>query len=373
MKICILSDTFAPSVGGIETFASGIANSLSNDERIEKVSVIAFANTQLRKEIIDKKLDILILPQTNLLRKGLKILHYVIKKKNIDVFHSITTFPTGFFVADYNRYFLHKKFVTMVHGLTVLSAFRRKSLRFPINQTFNNADKIIFNSIFTKNEVKRLYGLKENKLKTIYPGISVPKVYPKEVTALREKYGLSNDDFVVLFVGRLVTRKCVDDLIHAIHKVREEQIRLIIVGDGPEKGHLLGLRNKLNLKRSVIFAGNVQSVFPFYKIAHVFCMPSKYIKEKGDVEGLGLVFLEAQSYGVPVIGTRSGGIPETIDDNKSGFIVPENSPDSIKEKILELMNNERLRNRMGRHAIRFVKNKFSWNKCVAEHIKLYTE
>ena len=206
----------------------------------------------------------------------------------------------------------------------------------------------------------------------MYPGVSPPEVNQKKVEALRRKYRIDETDFIVLFLGRLATRKGVDDLIHAVHNLQMEGVKLIVAGDGPEREELMKLRGELDLEEKVIFTGRIPVAAPIYKLADIFCSPSKYRRDEGDIEGLGLVFIEAQSCGIPVIGTDSGGIPETIDDDKSGFVVPEGDSEAIRGKIVELKNNKYLHNEMSEHAIKFVSEKFSWERCVEAHIGIYS-
>lgn len=372
MKICIISDVFPPSVGGIQTFTSGLVEHLSRDGRVDKVSVITFGGKRGR-EIVSEKLDVFRLPDTNFLKKGLLITQQLSQKRDYDIFHSTTLLPAGFFTSYFSNFLAHKKSFVTIYGLDALGGFRNMKTRFLIKRVFNRSDGIISFSNFTKNEVGKLYELEKDKLTTIYPGILVSKINQKKVNDLAKRYRIGERGFIVLFVGRLVERKGVDDLIQAIGKMKGERVKLLVIGEGPEKEKLVRLVMKLELQKKVLFAESVpyHEIPPFYGLADVFCMPSKYLRDKGDVEGLGLVFLEAQSYGIPVIGTRSGGVPEVIDDGKSGFIVPEGDPSSIRDRLLDLMNDENLRDKMGKHAIGFVKRKFSWKRCVDEHIELY--
>ena len=94
---------------------------------------------------------------------------------------------------------------------------------------------------------------------------------------------------------------------------------------------------------------------------------------EGDIEGLGVVYLEAQQYGVPVLGTYSGGIPEAMEENKSGFLVPEHDVAALAEKILLLKSNPELRVRMGEYGKTFVREKFDWRKSIQGHLDLYVK
>ena len=385
MKIVLISGTFPPVIGGIEEFSYELAKHLSEDKRIDKVAVITFSDKIVGRESINKKLDVIRIHKSNFMKMELIFICELFKRRKYDVFHNTSLGISSFQSPYFAKLFAHKKSFVTVYGLDALSALgaldasgnKRISFgikSFIIKRIFDRVDKIIAFSDSTRTKVEVAYRLRTDKLRTIYPGVSVPEVTQAQVESLRKKFNINKEDFVVLFVGRLVERKGADDLIHALARIDEkENIKLLIVGDGPEKSKLLRLRNKLRMDDRILFAGMVphQEVFPFYKLANVFCMPSKYLKERGDIEGLGIVFLEAQSYGVPVIGTNSGGIPEAIDNLNTGFIVPESDPNAIKEKILQLKNDEDLYMRMSNNAIKFVKKKFTWEKCINNHIELY--
>lgn len=157
--------------------------------------------------------------------------------------------------------------------------------------------------------------------------------------------------FVLLSVGRLVKRKGFDDALVALTYLRNKQdIILLIIGKDPEKAGLIELARHLSVEDRVKFLDFVSSeTLPkTYNAADVFVAPFKTIGR--DMEGFPLVVQEAQASGVPVISTFSAGLPELIGNNSSGFLVPENSPQSIAEKILALYENESLRRKMGRTA-----------------------
>jgi len=371
MKVCITSDVFLPEVGGIQVFTYELAKHLSLLDFVE-VSVITFWDGKTVYEKINEKFSVVRLPKHDFVRRGIYLLRRLLEKRNYDVFHSTTLGFSSFVTAYFSKLYRKKSFVT-IYGLDALQGYKIAKSRFLIKRTFNNVHHIISFSESTKLKVKDTYKLSDHKLTTIYPGVSVPKIPQNLIEDLRQKLNLSKEDFVVLFVGRLIKRKGADDLIRAISMIQDNSVKLVVVGDGPEKESLIELTNNLKIKDRVIFVGKVSywDVFKFYKLADVFCMPSKYLKDEGDIEGLGIVFLEAQMYGVPVIGTNSGGIPEAIDNGKSGFIVPENDPKSIADKIMMLKNDAELRERMSKQAIRFVKKKFSWRNCVSKHLQLY--
>ncbi len=141
---------------------------------------------------------------------------------------------------------------------------------------------------------------------------------------MRARYGLG-DVPLLLSVGRLVARKGQDNLIRALPAIlrRVPEAVVLIVGDGPDGPRLRGLVSALGVDRQVHFAGSVPWVdLPaHYAAADVFAMPCRTRGSGLDVEGLGIVFLEASASGLPVIAGRSGGAPETVQPGRTGVVV----------------------------------------------------
>ena len=370
LKICFLNSGFPPDFGGVATFSWLLAYHMSLSKQISHIYVIAFNNSCPREEKINKKLSVICLSRFSFWKIGIKILRYFLKFCNYDIFHATNIFPVGFWTVIFGKFIFRKPVFLTFYGTDVLgkSSLKTKFARY-IALKFANKAITISNS--TAKRTAQYYGFCLNKFPVIYYGLSFEKIKKYSCKNLRKKYNLNKDDFIVLTVAKLVKRKGIDDLIKAISLISEEKIKLIIVGKGPERENLENLVNKLNLNHRVIFTGPVKDVSYYYALSDIFVLPSVFLKEKRDIEGLGTVFLEAQQYGLPVIGTKSGGIPEAIDNRKSGFLVPEKDPNAIKEKILLLFHNEKLRKKMGNYAKEFVKRKFNWKKCINNYISLY--
>ncbi|MBU4348181.1 glycosyltransferase family 4 protein, partial [Patescibacteria group bacterium] len=150
-----------------------------------------------------------------------------------------------------------------------------------------------------------------------------------EIKAIRDNLELK-DDYIVLTTSRLVYKNGMDILIEAIAKLKEKKsnIKLLIIGDGPELKNLRQTTNNLQLKNNVSFLGHIpQKDLPLYfRVADVFARPSRS-------EGLGNSFLEAMAAGIPTIGTSVGGIVDFLIDNKTGFISKVEAPNDLAEKI----------------------------------------
>jgi len=231
---------------------------------------------------------------------------------------------------------------------------------------FRTVTEVFFFSDSTREKTHDAYG-RVFSSRTIYPGI--PRLTDGNS-------GFEPPDtagsFTVLSLCRLVERKGIDDLVEAVAGLPD--ISLWVVGDGPERQRLERLVREHGIDDRVAFVGAVDHdmVVDYYRGADVFAMPSVHLRDDGDVEGLGLVFLEAQQLGLPVIGTDSGGIPEAIADGESGFVVSEFSPDELRNAIRTLASDPDRYRAFSDRATEFVHSRFSWERCVDAHLEAYS-
>jgi phosphatidylinositol alpha-1,6-mannosyltransferase len=176
----------------------------------------------------------------------------------------------------------------------------------------------------------------------------------------------------VLFVGRLVRRKGADLLLTAFGELRPELpgIRLEIVGDGPETGDLRSLADKLKLGAAVTFHGALYGpkLWQRYAEASLFVMPSR--QSAHDIEGFGTVFLEAGLFGLPSIGTRTGGIPEAVIDGVTGKLIESEDVEGLRRAIQNLLRNPAEMERLGRNAQKRALQ-FSWSASTDQVLRLF--
>ncbi len=366
MKLCIFSDAIFPDMGGIQRLSYELPKFLSESEKVERVDVISFCNKGKRVEKVNDKLTIYRFSKRRGWMKGILLFKEVLKRRDFDVFHSITIIPSGFYISLISKLLNKNSFIT-VHFYDVMSSYKNPLLRRMVQFCFNNS-KIIFNSNFTKKTVKNYYSVKDSKV--IYPSSIVPSFKKRDLSKLRKKLDISDEDFVILYIGRFIKRKGAGDLVKSLYLINDDNIKLLIIGGGPYKNELNSLVDKYGLGDNVRILTDIEKVDDYYGVADVFSMPSKKTNKFGDIESFGMVFYEAQSIGIPCISTRSGGIPEAIKDNYSGFLVDESSPEQIKNKILLLKNNEELYNKMSDNAMKFSKN-FSMRKIAEDYLNYY--
>jgi glycosyltransferase involved in cell wall biosynthesis len=197
-----------------------------------------------------------------------------------------------------------------------------------------------------------------NKPIAVIPyGVPLPPA--EEVTAL-ETAGPPR----ILFVGRLVARKGVDRLLEALAGLRARPWRLEIVGFGPERDPLERRAAELGIADRVEFLGRVTSaeLVSAYRRAACFVLPAT-LDERADTEGLGVVLLEAMSYGVPVVATSRGGIVDVVDDGKTGILV-DDDPAALAEAIAAVLEDPERGRALGRAGRERVRQRFGWDSIV---------
>src|SRR5437870_6418255 len=189
---------------------------------------------------------------------------------------------------------------------------------------------------------------------------------------LRQKLlGDRHKDKVILSVGNLVARKGHDMVIRALPRLRQiiREVTYLIVGEGSYRAQLEQLAHDLGVRDRVVFAGALAEDLPdIYALSDVFVMPSREQIEECDVEGFGLAFLEASACAKPVVGGRSGGIPDAIVDGGTGLLVNPHDPEDIANALARLLTNNHLAIRLGQEGRSWVIKYFNWAR-VADRVE----
>jgi len=206
-------------------------------------------------------------------------------------------------------------------------------------------------------------GVPSSKIHIIHPGIQHPPRLPTQAEA-RARLGLLDTVFVVSTLSRLVPEKGIVDLIEAIARMPRScgEIRVIIGGEGPERKALERLATE-RLGDVATFLGYVPDTADLYAAADVFVLPS-------EMEGFGLVYVEAALHGVPSVGTAAGGTPEAIIDGETGLLVPVHDPNTLSAAISRLRDDPVLRRRLGANARRRALAEFSEAKMADRYMKV---
>jgi phosphatidyl-myo-inositol dimannoside synthase len=183
----------------------------------------------------------------------------------------------------------------------------------------------------------------------------------------------SDGSFRILFVGRLVARKGVTHLIEAVQRLPANLgTRLTVIGDGPERASLANQVHDSGLDGRVDFRGRVpeSALLEAYAGCDVFVLPS-IVDARGETEGLGVVLLEAMSYGVPVVGSDIGGITDIIESGESGLLVPQADADQLALALERIARDPALAARLGASGQRRVRTAFGWPEIMAKWDECY--
>ena len=233
----------------------------------------------------------------------------------------------------------------------------------------DNTDVITYVSRYTRGRFASAFGPRAG-LEYLPSGVDTERFRPDPAgrAELRDRYRLGERPTVVC-VSRLVPRKGQDMLIAAWPQIRRQvsEAALVIVGSGPYEQHLHRLAEETGVAAQVVFTGAVPTAeLPaHYAMADVFAMPCRTRGAGLDVEGLGIVFLEASAAGIPVVAGRSGGAPETVLDGETGQVVDGRDVDELAEVISGLLADPDRAHRMGQAGRQWVGREWNWDTLTA--------
>ena len=360
----IITRNFPPDVGGMQMLMGGLSESLLNHGPVK-----VFTYYHENSENYDNK------SAANIERiKGIKLFR---KFRKANVVNNFITKSSNIraLIADHwkslelikNENLKKTKIFCLLHSKEINHEIG-SSLNKRLIKSTNNADFIIANSNFTKNLAIKI-GIDPTKIHIIFPGIQKPQNI--DDTSKKEAKSIFGDSFPkIITVARLDKRKGHDNILMAIKNLKNKfpKIKYVSIGSGEQENNLLKLVKELSLENEVSFQKNVDFKMKTALIseANLFLMPSRI--EKKSVEGFGISFMEAASYGVGSIGGKDGGAADAISHNRTGLICDGNNLNSIYESIINFLEDENFI-KFGKNASEFSQN-FHWDKVVKEYLKL---
>lgn len=249
------------------------------------------------------------------------------------------------------RFFTGIPYTIYFHGRDIAIARKKKERQWLLRRIIRNAQLCVSNSIFTKQLVEPFFS--ETSVWSIrYPRVQKPQEISSEaIASFRHKHSLQGS-IVLLSVARLVHRKGLDLVLSAVASLRASfpNIVSVIVGAGEQQDQLQQQAKNLQILECVrfIFDASDDDLAQWYRVADCFVLPVR--GEDDDVEGYGMVYIEAATYGVPSIATTVGGVPEAVQDGITGMLVPPNNVAALIQTIKILLENNELRYRLGEQA-----------------------
>ena len=237
-------------------------------------------------------------------------------------------------------------------------------------RVLEGADRVICATEQERSAIRQLYGAPLDKITVIPLGVDMDRFRPAAKADARQRLGLSLDERIVLFVGRLEPLKGVDILIGAASMLDSDVDCSVLIVGGDETTHqqvaeLQGLASALGVGERVAFVGAVDhDLLPlYYNAADICVVPSHY-------ESFGLVAVEAMASGLPVVASRVGGLTGTVKDGETGYLIPWLCPEPFAERIELLLDNEPLRVSLG-EAGREAVGRYRWENVAGAVLEVY--
>ena len=378
MNVILLTPDFPPyspqnkNMGGIATFLLDLAKGLTSNGHT--CTVLCYQKDKEAEPTFDGGLPFKTVRLTKFWRRHFrspllffKLLSCIQKNsENVFIAGSGNLSHTPVF---FSRFFTFKT-ATLIHGNDVLHTKNNRK----IIQSLKKIDLIITNSLYTKQVLYGIIGKRDNVI-TINPFFS-PERFPEIddifLGETRTKYSLHAKK-VILTTGRLIERKNHCLVIKAMKRILEKfpEATYLIIGQGPYKERLEKQVRALNLEDHVQFLGFVsqKTLRALYEIAEIFIMPSK--ETDTDMEGFGIVLLEAMALKKPIVASRVGGIPEVVEDGVTGLLVPPGDPKSLARALLRLLRDPPTRFRMGQAGRQRLETYFTLEQTMAKLQGLY--
>jgi phosphatidylinositol alpha-1,6-mannosyltransferase len=367
MKVLLFTLEYPPQIGGVANYYENLVKYWGSSGNIF---------------VLNNNDDKLISNELPFLKwfPAIKQLHTEIIKNKIGYVLIGNILPLGT-IAWLLSKILKFRFGVVLHGTDITYAqktWRKKNLA---KIVLKNASHIVCNSEFTQTIIATLDGSLTKKCTVVYPGVSPQSIINSQLsTELINKFNLENK--IVLFsIGRLIKRKGVDRVIEAMPEILREIPNLVyfVGGGGPDEKYLKHLADKNNLfchceeysklaiagnSDAVVFLGKIADAekWAWLELCDIFVQPTR--EDAGNFDGFGIVYLEANSVGKPVIAGRSGGTGEAVIDNFTGLMVDPESLEEIKNAIVKLASDIELRKKLGEQGRSRVLKDFQWKNQI---------
>jgi phosphatidyl-myo-inositol dimannoside synthase len=367
-RTLVVTNDFPPRVGGIESFVLSMVRRMPPDQ------VVVHTARQPADAAFDATLSFpvvrdpsrLMVPTRSITNRSIAIA----RDMDCESVWFGAAAPLGLMAHKLKSRAGVRRTVATTHGHEVWWA-STPGTRAMLRRIGDTNDVLTYLGTYTRHRIAKALSAKAGaRMVQLAPGVDDQAFHPGvDGSAVRESYGLG-DRPVVVCVSRLVARKGQDMLIRSlplIHR-RVPDAAVLIVGDGPQRGDLEKLVDKLGLRRDVVFTGRKAWVDTpaYFAAGDVFCMPTRTRKAGFEIEGLGIVYLEASACGLPVVAGDSGGAPDAVQDGVTGYVVNGRATEEIAERVSALLLDRELAREMGEWGRRWVEQRWRWDDLSAE-------
>ncbi|MET9498324.1 glycosyltransferase family 4 protein [Streptomyces sp. NPDC006552] len=367
-RTLIVTNDFPPRQGGIETFVREMADRFPPDEVVVFTSSPHPATASSASDgsfpypvIRHQACTLLPTPRATAHAAS------VARQYDCDRVWFGAAAPLGLMAGRLRRTTHIRTVVATTHGHEVWWA-RTPGARTLLRRIGTQADALTWLSMSTRRPIEAALA-PGTRTARLVPGVDTTAFRPGlDGGPVRDRYGLSRRP-VILCAARLVPRKGQDTLIRALPWIRRvvPDAMLLLVGDGPNARELRQLALSEGVLDSVVFAGgHPHHALPsFYAAANAFAMPCRTRKRGLEVEGLGIVYLEAAASGLPVLAGDSGGAPDAVRDGETGHVVDGRSVAATADRLARLLRNPELGHAMGEKGRHWVQTQWTWDHSYA--------
>ena len=390
MNIMLQNHTFLPRLGGIENYLYYVAKTLKgkghqpvilcekHDSRLPSfenysgIKILRHPYYNIPKRLLFVKPKKVSKKVKNFISKHVEDIdliisrypHYCFATNELDLDIPVVYIPPSVFWKQLSKASSHLSLKTKFFNF-----IWKKSLDDMERESILRSNNTI---VFSRNNAESLaqyYMLEDSSFQILPPGVDVNRFYRTKDLELLEALDIDKKKIVLLCVGRLPPEKNVERLIRELGKLGRKDVKLLIVGNGPEKGRLKRMSNALGLEKTVSFLGMRADIERFYSIADIFISPSKY-------EPFGQVILEAMAAGLPCIAFKrilpeyEVASEEIIESGGTGFCVNPYDKDEFREKLAYLIDHPDVRRRMGELGRKVCETRFSWEDHVRRLLNL---
>jgi phosphatidylinositol alpha-1,6-mannosyltransferase len=361
-KVLVLTNDFPPRPGGIQFFVHALAM------RLPAESVIVYAPAWEGAAQFDAGLPFpvvrhptsLMLPVPSVARRAERI----VEAEGCDTVVFGAAAPLGLLAPGLRKAGV-KRLIALTHGHEVGWA-ALPAARAILRRIGDSVDTVTYLGEYTRVRLARALSPQAvARMTRLTPGVDTSEFYPGSGgQAVRERLGLGSRP-VVVCVSRMVPRKGQDTLIHAWPLVlaTTPDATLLLVGDGPYRSRLERMARHLGVDGSVVFTGapSRADLPGYFDAGDVFAMPCRTRRRGLDVEGLGMVFLEAAATGLPVVGGDSGNSADAIRDGETGYVVPGVSVADLADRLKRLLTDPCAAKAMGDKGLAWVHQEWRWD------------
>ena len=365
--IIILTQCFPSKIGGIENLMFNLSYFLSKNN---KVIVLADQHNVIKDAVFDNKF------KNNFLVKRFGGIKYFRKRNKVKELEKIINFQDVKAIISDSWKSLeipiqkikNKKLpsICLIHGNEII--IKNKNHQQRIQNTLENVNKIVSNSEYTKNLLKKV-NKKFNNVEVIHPGVS------NFADIKEEELDLPDGQPTLLTLARLEKRKGHHFILYAVSNLKNDypNIRYIIAGDGEEKDNLKSLIKKLGILKNVIFIGSIndaQKKYIFNK-TDLMIMPTLDETNRLSIEGFGIAYIEAATFAIPSIATNFGGTNEAVIHNETGIVLEDIN--DLESSIRELIVNKDKRELYGKNAKYRAVTELHWDNQVEKYLNLISK